>query len=249
MLKRDFLPSDLWRQMDIAEVAGAVVVQARQSLEETRWLLACAEANPFIRGVVGWVPLVHGDVTEVLREFAGARRLRGVRHVVQAEADGFLLGERFNSGVASLLGSGLVYEILIHEGQLREAAEFVRRHSQQVFVLDHMAKPKIKTEEIEPWRTNLFALAEAGDVYCKISGMVTEADWGAWTLDKMRPYLDAALEAFGPERLIAGSDWPVCLVASGYGRWWEAMREWLQDISVEQREAILGETAKRVYLL
>ena len=249
VLKRDFLPDELWREMQDAGVNGAVVVQARQSLNETRWLLRHAEENPFIRGVVGWLPLADGDVANLLRELGEAERLKGLRHIVQAEADGFMLGERFNSGVASLRGTGLVYDLLIHEGQMQEAAEFVMRHPEQVFVLDHLAKPKIKGEEIEPWRTNLFALAKAGNVYCKISGMVTEADWGDWTLEGLRPYLVAAMEAFGPERLMAGSDWPVCLVASGYGRWWDVLRKWLQDVTVEQRDAILGETAKRVYRL
>ena len=249
VLKRDFLPDELWREMQDAGVNGAVVVQARQSLNETRWLLRHAEENPFIRGVVGWLPLADGDVANLLRELGEAERLKGVRHIVQAEADGFMLGERFNSGVASLKETGLVYDLLIHEGQMQEAAEFVKRHPEQVFVLDHLAKPKIKGEEIEPWRTNLFALAKAGNVYCKISGMVTEADWGDWTLEGLRPYLDGAMEAFGPERLMAGSDWPVCLVASGYGLWWDVLRKRLQDVTLEQRDAILGETAKRVYRL
>ena len=246
-LRRDFLPEHLRCEMAGAGVDGAVVVQARQSVQETRWLIECAEANDFIRGVVGWVPLVGGDAASVLREFAGAKKLKGIRHVVQAETAGFLLREDFNAGVSTLLGTGLVYDILIHAGQMQEAAEFVRRHPEQVFVLDHVAKPRIRLGEIEPWRSNLFALAEAGNVYCKISGTVTEADWDAWSLDGLRPYLDTALEAFGPGRLMVGSDWPVCLVASEYGQWWDVVRTWLRGVSIEERDGILGETAKRVY--
>lgn len=247
VLKRDFLPAELACEMARSGVDGAVLVQACESLDETRWLLECAAENPFIRGVVGWLPLAEGNVAAVLEEFAGARKLKGVRYVLQAEAEDFMLGENFNSGVASLLGTGLVYDILIFERHLANTVEFVRRHPGQRFVLDHLAKPKIRAGELEPWRTNLFALAEAGDVYCKISGMVTEADWGAWTLDGLRPYLDTALEAFGPERLMAGSDWPVCLLATSYGQWWETIREWVAELSAEEREAIMGGTATRAY--
>jgi len=247
MLRRDFLPAELGCAMAKAGVDGAVVVQACENLEETKWLLQCAEENPWIRGVVGWAPLLEGDVAEVLREFAGAKKLKGIRYVVQAEADDFILREDFNAGVASLLGTGLVYDILIFERHLANTVEFVRRHPEQRFVLDHVAKPKIRAGELEPWRRNLFALAESGNVSCKISGMVTEADWDAWTPAGLRPYLDAALEAFGPERLMAGSDWPVCLLASGYGRWWETVREWIEALSAGERDAILGGTAARVY--
>ena len=247
VLKRDFLAEELRGEMTAAGVDGAVVVQARQTLEETRWLLEVARENDSVRGVVGWVPLMDGDVVNVLKEFDGAKKLKGIRHVVQAEAEGFMLREDFNAGIAALQGTGLVYDILVHEGQLKESAEFVRKHPEQVFVLDHLAKPKIKAGEMEPWRSGFFELSEAGNVYCKVSGMVTEADWGAWTLEGLRPYLNAVVEAFGAERLMAGSDWPVCLVASGYGRWWETVREWLQPFGVEEREAILGETAKKVY--
>jgi L-fuconolactonase len=249
MLRRDFLPAELCCEMAKAGVHGAVAVQACESLAETRWLLECAEANPWIRGVVGWLPLLEGDVAEVVREFAGAEKLKGVRYVVQAEADDFVLREDFNAGVAALRGTGLVYDILIFERHLANTVEFVSRHPEQRFVLDHVAKPKIRAGEMEPWRENLFALAENGNVYCKLSGMVTEADWGGWTLDGLRPYLDAALEAFGPERLMAGSDWPVCLLASGYGQWWEVLREWLRDWNAEQTDMILGGTATRVYQL
>lgn len=247
VLKCDFLLDDLNREMHSAGVDGTVVVQARKSLAETRWLLECADAHPSIRGVVGWVPLVDANVPAVLAELAASAKLKGLRHVVQDEPDGFLLREDFNRGIASMAGTGLVYDILIHERQLPEAAEFVRRHPGQQFVLDHLAKPKIRSGELEPWRSNLFALVSAGNVSCKISGIVTEADWLTWTLDGLRPYLDAALEAFGPECLMAGSDWPVCLLASGYAHWWNTLRQWLDGMSTGDRELILGGNAQRVY--
>jgi L-fuconolactonase len=250
VLQRDFLPVELEREMGGAGVAGSVAVQARQSVEETRWLLECAEKSAAIRGVVGWLPIAALNFTEILAEFRRFKALKGLRHVIQDEPyDDFILGERFNAGVAALKGTGLVYDILIHERHLPQAAEFVARHPDQVFVLDHLAKPEIRAGELEPWKRNLATLASHKNVYCKVSGMVTEANWTRWSLDDLRPYLDAALEAFGPERLMAGSDWPVCLVSSGYERWWETLREWAECLDEAGRDAFFGETAKRVYRL
>jgi L-fuconolactonase len=249
-LRHDFLPANLEQAMRTAGVDGSVAVQARQSVAETRWLLELAEECASIRGVVGWVPLADPELEPMLESFAGRAKLKGVRHVVQDEPDDdFILRKDFNEGVAQLLDHGLVYDILIHERHLPQAAEFVKRHPAQVFVLDHLAKPRIRERVLEPWRERLLRLAESENVYCKLSGLVTEADWSAWTLDDLRPYMDVALEAFGAERLMAGSDWPVCLLASGYQRWWDVVAEWLQGVSAVQREMILGGTAKRVYKL
>lgn len=248
VLQRDFLPVDLDETMAGAGVNGSVVVQARQSVDETRWLLECAETDPSIRGVVGWLPIASASFPELLREFQGSKKLKGLRHVIQDEPDDdFILRDDFNAGIAAMSETGLVYDILIHERHLPQAASFVQRHPQQVFVLDHLAKPRIRSGEIEPWKSNLAALALNENVYCKLSGLVTEADWEKWTLAHLRPYLDAALESFGPERLMAGSDWPVCLVASSYARWWETIREWMQPLTTAQQEAILGGTASKVY--
>ncbi|WP_263375665.1 amidohydrolase family protein [Granulicella aggregans] len=250
VLKRDFLPEDLSREMAAAQVHGSVAVQARQTIEETRWLLDLAAQNPALRGVVGWLPIVHGDLPLQLSDLGDIANLKGLRHVIQDEPDeNFILRDDFNVGIASLLGTGLVYDILIHERHLPQAAIFVSQHPKQAFVLDHLAKPKIAAAEIEPWRSNLFALAAHPNVFCKLSGLVTEADWERWTLADLRPYLDAAIVAFGPERLMAGSDWPVCLLASGYTRWWETLRGWMKDFDVQHQEAILGQTAQRVYRL
>jgi L-fuconolactonase len=250
VLQRDFLPDDLTREMGSAGVQGAIAVQARQTVAETRWLLDLAAKSITIRGVVGWLPIVQGDLPSQLSELANPAKLKGLRHVIQDEPDdNFILRDDFNLGIASLLGTGLVYDILIHERHLPQAAILASQHPRQTFVLDHLAKPKIAAAEIEPWRTNLFALAAHPNVYCKLSGLVTEADWETWSVDSLRPYLDAALAAFGPERLVAGSDWPVCLLASGYTRWWETLREWMNGFDVRHQETILGETAKSVYRL
>jgi len=250
ILQRDFLPEDLMREIAAAQVHGAVTVQARQTVAETRWLLDLAAESDAMRGVVGWLPIVQGDLPSQLSELGNPAELKGLRHVIQDERDdNFILREDFNLGIASLLGTGLVYDILIHERHLPQASIFVSQHPKQAFVLDHLAKPKIAAAEIEPWRSNLFALAAHPNVFCKLSGLVTEADWENWTLADLRPYLDAAMVAFGPERLMAGSDWPVCLLASEYTRWWETLREWMSGFDVRHQEMILGETAKSVYRL
>jgi len=249
-LKRDFFAAELVGEMRAVGVAGCVAVQARQSLEETRWLLECAAECEAIRGVVGWVPLADPEVGAILREFAADGRLKGVRHIVQDEPDDdFILREDFGRGVAALLDTGLVYDLLVHERHLPQTVEFVRRHPEQAFVLDHLGKPKVGAGEIEGWREQIMRLAECGNVSCKLSGLVTEADWVNWTLDDLRPYLDVALEAFGAERLMAGSDWPVCLLASGYERWWATLEAWAEPLTDVQREQIFGGTAQRVYRL
>jgi L-fuconolactonase len=249
-LRQDFLPADLMQVMDSAGVSGSVVVQARQTLAETRWLLELAEECPSIYGVIGWLPLTDPQLPSHLTSLANSKKINGLRHVIQDEPDdNFILRQDFNEGIAQLRDHGLTYDILIHERHLPQATEFVKRHPEQIFVLDHLAKPLIQKRILHPWSERLQRLAESPNVYCKLSGLVTETDWTTWTLEDLRPYMDAALDAFGAERLMAGSDWPVCLLASSYQRWWSTVREWLQGVSSAQRDLILGETARRVYKL
>lgn len=250
VLKRDFMPQDLYPEMHRARLTGSVVVQARQSIAETRWLLELATSTPWIRGVVGWAPIASADFGTVLDDLLGSAKLRGLRHVIQDEPnDDFILSDDFNSGIASMLGTGLVYDLLIHERHLPCAAEFARRHPQQAFVLDHVAKPRIRENGLEPWKKNLLELASYPNVFCKLSGLATEADWTSWTFEDLKPYLDAALEAFGPERLMAGSDWPVCLVATSYARWWDSLEQWARCLNSAQQDALFGGTATEVYRL
>ena len=249
VLKRDFLPGDLREEMRLAGVDGAVAVQARQTLEETRWLLEQAEGCREIRAVVGWGPIAATDFAASLEEFAGRVKLKGLRHIVQAEPDGFLLGEEFNRGIRSMRGSGLVYDVLVYERQLAEAIAFVDRHPEQVFVLDHVAKPRIREGVMEPWAGHIRELARRENVWCKVSGMVTEADWAAWSLETLRPYLDVVVEAFCVKRLMVGSYWPVCLVASGYSQWFATLGEYFAGLSEGEREAVFGGTASAVYRL
>jgi L-fuconolactonase len=250
VLQRNFLAADLEHEMRTVGVDGSIVVQARQNVKETQWLLNLAERTACIQGVIGWLPLTAENLPSLLESFADNRKLKGVRHVIQDEPeDDFILRDDFNHGIAALLDTGLVYDILIHERHLTQTATFVARHPGQVFVLDHLAKPRIRSAELQPWSDNLKRLADNANVYCKLSGLVTEADWATWTLEDLQPYLDAALEAFGAERLMAGSDWPVCLLASSYKRWWAALHQWCTGLNHEQCRHILGLTASRVYRL
>ena len=248
VLRRDFLPDDLRKEIAAAGVDGVVSVQARQTVEETRWLLELAAANNFIRGVVGWVPLVSPDVGRDLERFAASRKLKAVRHVLQDEPDDdYALRDDFTRGIAELKRFNLRYDILIFERHLPQAIKLVDRHPEQVFVLDHVAKPKIKAGELDPWRANLKELARRGNVFCKVSGMVTEADWQGWTPAQLRPYFDATLEAFGPRRLMFGSDWPVCLLACDYGRWVKTVRDFAAGLTAAEQARLFGGTATEAY--
>lgn len=247
-LRKNFLPQDLTRELAAAEIDGTIAVQARQTMDETRWLLQMADECEAIRGVVGWAPIAGENFPGVMEEFEHRPKLKGLRHVIQSEKDeNYILREDFNSGIRTMLGSGLVYEILIYERHLPQTIDFVDEHPDQSFVLDHLAKPLIREETLEPWATRMRELGRRENVCCKLSGMVTEADWSAWTPESLRPYLDVVVEAFGAERLMAGSDWPVCLVASGYGRWFEVLRQYFAAFSVDERAAVFGETATAVY--
>ena len=249
-LRRNFLADDLQKEMAHTGIDGAVSVEARQTVEETRWLLSLAEKNGFIKGVVGWVPLADGKVKGEIEKIATNRKLRGVRHGVQGESDDqFILGRDFNRGVALLKDFGLVYDILILERHLPQTIEFVDLHPGQIFVLDHIAKPKIKEKSIEPWGKNIKELAKRENVYCKVSGMVTEADLGNWNESQLRPYFDTVLKAFGVKRLMFGSDWPVCLLASTYVRWVEVVHRFAADLSKDEQARLFGGTAIEAYKL
>ncbi|HKO19923.1 MAG TPA: amidohydrolase family protein [Acidobacteriaceae bacterium] len=248
VLQRDFLPDDLKSAMRSAGVDGTIAVQARQTLEETRWLLDLAEANDEIRGVVGWAPIAGEDFPGIMEEFDGRAKLKGLRHVIQGEKDeNYILREDFNAGIRALAGSGLVYEILIYERHLLQTIEFVDRHPEQMFVLDHVAKPLIAAGILEPWAMRMRELAKRRNVWCKVSGMVTEADWNTWTPEKLKPYLDVVVDAFGPERLMVGSDWPVCMVACSYDRWWQVLREYFAGFSDTEQAQVFGGNASDVY--
>lgn len=249
-LRRDFLPADLKPELDRAGVDACVAVQARQSLEETRWLLGLADSHPFITGVVGWVDLQADAVAAQIEEFSRHPKLVGLRHIVQSEPDDrFLLRPAFCRGISLLEDLNLAYDILIYPKHLAVAAEFVARFKRQRFVIDHLAKPDIRSGAMCEWEAGLRRLAEFPHVFCKLSGLVTEADWRRWTADDLRPYLDVAFDCFGPHRLMAGSDWPVCTVAADYGRTMAVVGDYLVDRPEPEREAVLGGNAQRFWRL
>jgi L-fuconolactonase len=250
VLQRDFLPSDLDKELDAAGIAGAVTVQARQSLEETDWLLLSARESSFLRGVVGWAPIASEQFPAELEKLRSHKKLKGLRHVIQNEPDpNYINRPDFNRGIGEMEGSGLAYDILIFDKHLSAAAAFVDRHPNQVFVLDHMAKPQVRKGVIEPWRSHLAELARRENVYCKLSGLVTEADWTRWSEGDLRVYVEIALAVFGPRRMMVGSDWPVCLLATTYGKWFETVDRLMGSLSATEKERILGGTAIEAYRL
>ena len=247
-IKRDFLPLDLKPLLDAGGVDGCVVVQAEQSTAETEWLLGLANEHPFIRGVVGWVDLCAPDVAERLRGMAVDPLLRGVRHIVQDEAAaGFMLRPDFQRGIAALEEFGLAYDILIYERHLAEALALVRRFPGQRFVIDHIAKPAIRDRSIHAWRLGMGSLAAQPNVYCKLSGMVTEANWQSWRPADFAPYIETVLEAFGPQRVMFGSDWPVCLLAGSYADVMSIVMDAIGSLSEVDRAALIGGTATEFY--
>lgn len=247
-LRRDFLPEHLGPELTHAGFDGCIAVQVRQTLEETRWLLELADWSPFVFGVIGWVDLRTENVHQQLARFAKNPKFLGVRHIVQSEADDrFLLQPELLRGIEMLADFNLSYDILIYPRHLPVAAEFVRRFPSQRFVLDHMAKPLIKSRGVEPWSHDIRELARFPNVFCKLSGLATEADWQSWTPSDIAPYLEVAMECFGPDRLMIGSDWPVCTVAGSYSRVLNLVIEFLGKYPESVREAVLGGTAMKFW--
>jgi L-fuconolactonase len=249
ILKRDYLPDELGLELRRNEVDGSIAVQADQSEAETLFLLDLARQHDFILGVVGWVDFLSPRLAERLEYFSRFDQLRGFRHIAQAEPDDrFLARDDFVQGVAQLRGSRFTYDILIYPRQLPAAIDLVSHLPEQRFVLDHVAKPEIKAKRISPWAEQLRELSQNPNVYCKLSGLLTEADWHNRGRDDLKPYLDVASEAFGPERLMFGSDWPVCLLAASYGLWKMNIRDYLSErFSAAEREKIFGGNAARFY--
>ncbi len=247
-LRRDFLPADFKPLLDQLGFEGSIAVQARQSLEETEWLLGLADEHAFVKGVVGWVDLRAADVGDQLARYARRPRLVGIRHVLHDEPDdNFMLRPEFRSGIASLGEHGLAYDLLLFPRHLAAATRLVREFPAQAFVLDHIAKPAIARGETQPWSSELRRLAESPNVYCKLSGMVTEAVWSDWRPDDFRAYLDVIADAFGVRRLMIGSDWPVCTVSGDYISTMRVVIGYLESFPPADREAVLGGNCARFY--
>lgn len=249
-LKRDFMPADILKELDQAGFSGSVAIQARQSVEETRWLLSLSQQYAFIKGVVGWVDLQSEKIEENLIEFAGEQKFVGVRHVIQDEEDvNFMLKKEFMIGIAYLQDYGLTYDLLIQPQHLKAAKQLVRKFPEMKFVVDHLAKPAIKNRKLEPWASDLKDLARYDNVYCKLSGMVTESDWEKWHPSDFRPYMDMVLESFGPDRTMIGSDWPVCLLAGSYQSVSNLVLDYIKQCSENEQEKIMGNTCISFYSL
>ncbi|SHF75720.1 L-fuconolactonase [Flavobacterium fluvii] len=247
IIQRDFLPEDLLPVLEKNNVKGCVAVQADQTEAQTHFLLDLAKQNDFIKGVVGWVDLLDKNVAGRLDIFSAEKKLKGFRHVVQGEADDFMLRDDFRRGIEALKTHDYTYDILVFHRQLPAAIDLANRFPSQAFVLDHIAKPDIKSGEILSWKNNIVELAKAENVLCKISGMVTEANWKTWTPDDLKPYLDVVFENFSPERLMFGSDWPVCLVASEYELVVKTLEDYIAQLPIEQQELIWFRNAERFY--
>ena len=249
-LKRDYLPAELAKLLSKTGIDGTVAVQARQCPEESDFLLGLADEYPFIKAVVGWVDLCSERVDDQLERFCRRPRFRGVRHVIHDEPDDrFMMREDFRRGIGKLKNYGLVYELLLFARHLALAAEFVAQFPEQMFVLDHIGKPAIRDGRLRPWANDIRKLARFDNVACKISGMVTEADWESWKPKQLVPYMETVLEAFGHERVMIGSDWPVCTVAATYEEVMETAYDFVGRLSASEQEAIWAGNAQRIYAI
>lgn len=249
VLKRDFLPSHFQFEMDNNGIDGSVVVQATTTEEETRYLLDLSDASEFILGVVGWVDLLSQDLEKRLDSFQSHPKFKGVRHPIQGERAGFMKRMDFNLGLSKLRAYNLTYDLLLYPHQLKEATELVANHPNQIFILDHLAKPAIRDGQFQPWQKDLARIAKYPNVSCKISGMVTEARWHNWGIHEFKPYVEAALENFGAERVMFGSDWPVCLLSASYEQVLTILQFFIRHLSPDEREKILSRNAMRIYQL
>lgn len=246
-LKRDFLPNDLEPHLIENKIEACVVVQADQSEKETEFLLELATQYEFIKGVVGWVDLRAKNVEERLQFYSQNQYFKGVRHIVQSEKQDFLLDPAFQNGIGKLGNLNLTYDLLIYSHQIEAAIKLVSQFPNQKFVLDHLAKPNIKNGKIDPWKNQIQRLAQFSNVSCKISGMVTEADHAQWKPSDFIPYLDIVFDAFGENRILFGSDWPVCLLAASYQEVYQLITDYTANFSLEQRDKLFGANAERFY--
>lgn len=249
VIRKDFLPKDLKPILKTNGVNGCIAVQADQSEEETTFLLKCAEENTFIKGVVGWVDLRAENVEERLNYFSKNKLLKGIRHIVQAEKNDFVLRKDFQNGVSKLKRYGLTYDVLIIPSQLESIITLVNKFPNQKFIINHLAKPNIKGNKIDSWKISIETLAKAPNVFCKISGMVTEANLKHWQSSDFTPYLDIVFNAFGIDRTLFGSDWPVCSLAADYNQQYKIIKDYLSKFSKEDKAKVLGKNAMCIYNL
>ncbi len=248
VLKRNYLPPDLLPELHATGMGGCIAVQADQSEQETSFLLELAKQYDVIKGVVGWVDLQSAEISQRLEYYSQFEKLCGFRHVVQSEPDdGFMLRPEFCRGINALKKHGFTYDILIYARQLPAVLELVSRFPDQPFVIDHIAKPSIRTGMLAPWAAQMRSLGEHSNVHCKVSGLVTEADWSTWRAEDLLPYLNVVFESFGPERIMFGSDWPVCLLAASYKQVMQLVEDFISKLSIKQKRDVFGLNAIKFY--
>ena len=249
LIQRDFYPADLAPVLAANGIDACVAVQASQSEAETDFLIEMASQNSFVKGVIGWVDLQADNLGERLQYYKKRSIVKGFRHILQAEPGEFMLGEKFMRGISQLQSYGFTYDVLITYKQLSYAEKLIAAFPNQKFVVDHLAKPAIKAQEIEPWATNIMAIAQHKNVLCKVSGFCTEAVWANWQPADIKPYLDVAFAAFGIDRLMFGSDWPVCLVAGGYSKSIEFLQHYTEAFPRAEQDKFWGGNAALFYNL
>ncbi|MEO6905111.1 MAG: amidohydrolase family protein [Ginsengibacter sp.] len=249
MLQRDFLPKDLQPTLMQNKVDGVIAVQADQSENETEFLLNLIKNNPEIKGIVGWTDLQNVNLENKLLHYSKYSAIKGFRHIVQAEPDDFLQNKQFLNGIKMLQVFGFTYDILIYENQLKEAIEFVNKFPNQKFIIDHCAKPFIKINRIKEWQKLINEIAKYENVFCKLSGLITEAKWNCWNEKDFYPYLDILFESFGTDRLLFGSDWPVMLLSDTYSKWKSLLENYMNTFSTKEKQKLFGENAIKFYNL
>jgi L-fuconolactonase len=250
LIQRDFTPAELEHELTANGITGCIAVQADQSEQETAFLLNYARSYPFIKGIVGWIDLCKEDLPERLEEWATHKKIKGWRHIAQAEKKGFLISPAFFRGIAALKKYEYTYDILIDRNQLDDAINLVNTFPEQRFILDHIAKPDIKNkQDNEKWENGISVLSQYPNVYCKVSGMVTEADWYAWSYHDMAYYLDVVFKNFGTDRLMFGSDWPVCTVAANYRRTKQIIDQYTDQLTDNEKRAVFETNAIKCYQL
>jgi L-fuconolactonase len=248
VIHRDFMPSDLEPILEQNQIDGCISVQVDQNEEENTFLLDLADKNDFIKGIVGWVDLQAGNVYERLEYYSEFEKMKGFRHIVQGESDSeFMLRPKFKHGIAELSSYNFTYDILIYHYQLKQAIQFVKLFPEQNFVIDHIAKPDIKSGEYAEWQTNMKKISLHQNVYCKVSGMVTETDWNDWKESDFKIYLDTIVKAFGTDRIMYGSDFPVCLLSANYEQQLNIVKEYFSSFSNTEKKKIMGENASKFY--
>lgn len=249
VLRKDYLPDELEVILKNNQVNGCIAVQADQSETETNFLLELAASNSFISGVVGWIDLRNPFLDERLQHYNQFPKLKGFRHILQSEEPAFMLQDNFLNGINLLQKYNFTYDILIYPKHLAAALELAKQFPQQSFVIDHMAKPNVNHKEIHEWEKGIRAISNCTNVYCKLSGLVTEANWQTWTNQDLLPYINIIVQAFGIDRIMFGSDWPVCLLASSYDRWLSVVKDFFSEYTIADQEKIFSQNAIIFYHL